>query len=457
MSWITGTKATLSFFAIIFFAIIFVVLSIKIIRMMNKDQSPDNKENKGKVVRLFVFGIIIAFAAKLAVAYLGPGYTPDIYCFASWSKFLVNTGISEFYETHWCNYPAGYMYILWGIGKLNAVLGLDYYSEVFGFILKLPSIISEVLLCVLVFRIAKRHVSPELSALIALAVLLIPANLVNASAWGQVDMVFILLVVLTFYLLEENRFLLGAAAFGLTMLMKTQGVFFLPVFGFAYFRECGPVEKRKKAFATLIVSFCILVITYYWLTWPYMNGQGLEWIFNNVTSSAGTYDFVSLMAHNIYTLFGVGHLTHQETLLFFSYQMWGYLFITIVSLISVWLVWKNDDKKILFLAAAFLMAGIFTFAHGMHERYILPVPTLLIVAYIYLKDMRVMVSAMLYAVFAAVNQVSALFFGQQEFYPVIAQIDSAFGLVCFAFLSYVVCVLLVKKQKKGPDLVQFVS
>ena len=448
MNWVLGTKATLSLSAILTCAIIFVVFAVKIIRIIHTSNDISATKDKKQIRRLFISALIAVMLGKLIVAYLGPNYTMDVYCFASWSRFLVNTGIPEFYETHWCNYPAGYMYVLYIIGKLNTILDLNFYGTAYGFVLKMPSLISEGLLCLMAYYTAGRFFKSGVSAMIALAVLLNPANLVNASAWGQVDMVFILLVVVTFYLLEEKKYLLAAVAFALTMLMKTQGIFFLPVFGLAYIRMFKRPEKPTKALLALVMSIFVFVGTYTALSLPFMNGQGLEWIINNISSSAGTYDFVSLMAHNIYTLFGVAHLTHGEMLLFFSYQVWGYIFITITSGITVWLIWKNSEKKMLYLAAAFLIAGIFTFAHGMHERYILPVPTLLLFAYIDMKDVRILLSAVLYALFAMINQGSVLFFGQEAVYPAIAAVNSAFGLICFIFLVCTVFALLVKNDKE---------
>jgi len=67
---------------------------------------------------------------------------------------------------------------------------------------------------------------------------------------------------------------------------------------------------------------------------------------------------------------------------------------------------------------------------------------------LYMKDIRILISAALYAFFATINQTAVLFFGYDYFYVYIEKISSVFGLVCFAYLMFVVYKLLVKNDKK---------
>lgn len=65
-----------------------------------------------------------------------------------------------------------------------------------------------------------------------------------------------------------------------------------------------------------------------------------------------------------------------------------------------------------------------------------------------MKDIRLLISGALYAVFATINQAAVLFFIQDYFYVYIEKISSLFGLICFAYLLYVVYKLLVKNDVK---------
>ena len=67
----------------------------------------------------------------------------------------------------------------------------------------------------------------------------------------------------------------------------------------------------------------------------------------------------------------------------------------------------SKDGGFLFLAASLTMALIFTFGHYMHERYVVPILVMLLFAYAFYKDRRLLLVAMLFTVTTFLNEMMA--------------------------------------------------
>jgi dolichyl-phosphate-mannose-protein mannosyltransferase len=405
--------------------------------------SHDFFSDKRMVIYLSI-GIVFIVAYKYVVASLGTDLPSDVGYFTYWADNLANVSFRYFYQNTNANYPAGYMYVLFLVGKLANLFKLSFDSVGFNLLLKTPVIIFEVLTSLLAFVIARKYLGKINAVIFALIVLINPANLINTSAWCQVDAVFIFFVVLTIYLLQEKKYYFAAAAFAGCMLVKTQAIFFLPVIGMVYILNFFKDKNWKKSLRIISISLGIMFSIYLVLSLPLRGDNGFFFAFKNFVSSVSTYDYVSMNGFNFYTLFGANYALFSEKFVIFSYQTWGYIFIVLFSLLTVYTSYKNKDKKALFLIASILMAGIFTFGHGMHERYIVPLPVLLMFAYCYQKDRRILNAAILYTVFSLLNQVAVLFFFGVSFYKAIEIILSIFSLVCFGYLAYIGYVMLIK-------------
>ncbi len=396
-----------------------------------------------KAILAASFAIIVLY--KYYVASLGTDLSSDINSYTLWSQSLATGGIRYFYINTDCMYPCGYMYVLWAVGKLTLLLNIGFKSTAYLLLLKTPVIISEIITAVLAYRIAKTHLGEKNAAILAMVVMLNPAVLMNTSSWGQADAVYILALVIVFYLLEQKRSYWAAAVFAVSLLIKTQAVLFLPVFGAYYLRLFLRDVSVKKNLKEFFISVVVAFLTYWLLSIPYMADGGIFWQFKQINSSANHFGYTSLNGFNFYTLFGGNYKVVTDRFIIFSYQAWGYIFIIISSLISMALVFMNRKKQALFLIAAFLIGAIFTFGHGMHERYIMPLPILLFFAYIYIKDTRLINLAILYTIFAFLSQAAVLFFFGMSFYKIIVFSMSVFSLLNFGYLAYVCYILLVKK------------
>jgi Gpi18-like mannosyltransferase len=129
----------------------------------------------------------VAFAIRIAIApHIGFFY--DLAYFRTWSAELARIGPRHFYSTdRIADYPPGYLYLLWLVGKVTASPG---YLAV-----KLPPILADLGIAwvagTFAARLAPRATTERfpVRALVAAAVLFNPAVIALSAVWGQVDSV----------------------------------------------------------------------------------------------------------------------------------------------------------------------------------------------------------------------------------------------------------------------------
>jgi predicted membrane-bound dolichyl-phosphate-mannose-protein mannosyltransferase len=189
-------------------------------------------------------GLASLFAVGLLVRLVlagGGGFPFDMSSFAGWAGRLADRGPWSFYprggDKFFVDYPPGYLYVLWGIGRLTRALGSGAPSV---FWLKLPPILADLGLAWLISELAVRLAPASLARRMdvrgpaAAAILLNPAVFFISAVWGQVDVFLAVLVVAGLLLLGTGAPTFRREAGGIALLAvavgtKPQAAFALPM------------------------------------------------------------------------------------------------------------------------------------------------------------------------------------------------------------------------------------
>jgi Gpi18-like mannosyltransferase len=342
-----------------------------------------------KILILSFLGV--GFLLRIALALLIYGHN-DMNIFKGWAQ-SVSSNLTNFYtNTRMSDYPPLYMYVLYVVGTLAKIAVLNKY---YVLLLKLPSIVADIISAYLIYRIGKKHISRELSLIIAILYLFNPAVFINSTVWGQVDSLFALVIVTALYLLSENNLVLSSVAFTAAVLMKPQGIIFLPVLFFELVRQ-----KKIKNF---VVSLLVAIVTALIVITPFTAGRDITWIFKLYSSTVSEYPYATVNAFNFFYLMGANSIKDTTTFLFMSYHTWGMLSIVLTTLLSWYIYYKGRNLQYVFVAALIQIAGVFTFAVGMHERYLFPAVILSIFTFIKFRDKRMLLIALGYSITVYLN------------------------------------------------------
>ena len=78
---------------------------------------------------VFVLGMMAAFSLRLILGAFVKGYDVDIGCFSAWSLRMASEGPIGFYtDGYFCDYPPGYMLLLWPVGAIISAGRVFYFS-----------------------------------------------------------------------------------------------------------------------------------------------------------------------------------------------------------------------------------------------------------------------------------------------------------------------------------------
>ena len=302
----------------------------------------------------FIAYIILGVGLLVRIVYSVKvfGYTGDIISFSDWGARAVEYGFSGFYVKDFLtDYPPGYVYVLYAIGRIRAHFHIAQYSVMDLFLLKFPSICCDVMCSYLIYRESRKrmHFSELQSVFLMSAYLFQPTVILDSACWGQVDAIYTLVVVILCLLLMDGRMLPAYGIYGIGILLKPQTIMFTPVLLGGIINHVFLKDfSWKKFFRNLVGGFSViggmaLVAA------PF----GLGKVISQYTDTLGSYPYTSINAYNFWTLVGLGGRDQNTVFLFLPCS-----------------VWSN-------------IVTMFTFAVNMHERYMFPALALVLFVFIY--------------------------------------------------------------------------
>ncbi|MCX8069540.1 MAG: glycosyltransferase 87 family protein, partial [Thermodesulfovibrionales bacterium] len=279
-----------SLFSILFISLMFICLKY----LYQKDLDIIEKNEKN-----FLFAIIIITTIiKLILSYLTTGFPVDLITYKAWSDLLVKKGLAEFYYSgHFVDYPPLFMYVFYIVGFIRNTIGISYDSQLFVLLLKTPSIITEALSLILIYKVGKDH-EVKISSLYLMLILfgINPVLIINTCLWGQVDSFLSILICIALILLYKNKVVLSSIIFTLSILTKPQALMYTPIF-LLYFFYRKDYREITKAIAFSIFTALIVII-------PFSLNHGFFWIVKIFKNALVQYPFATLNAFNIHALFG---------------------------------------------------------------------------------------------------------------------------------------------------------
>ena len=374
-----------------------------------------------------------ALAVRVALSFIFYGHKTDINCFTAWGRRLIEVGPAHFYD-QWCDYPPGYMLVLGAMSWINKLVGGD--ANVYALIVKLPCIAADLICAYLIYRYAKKTMSLGAALLLMAVVAFTPVMAYVSSAWGQIDQVLALMLILPILLLYKRRPVLAGLVFGLGIAMKPQALMCGPLFAAAclVYVIKGAVDEgekphglsrllssAKKPAVVRLIEIIIAVIgafaVIYLISIPFRGEQEPLWIVKKYFDTATSYKFATVNAYNFWALIGANWKSVDTPFLGLTYGKWGtaamVFFVAVGMGLYIFASFKHKvPKGALPLAMAYSLVGIFTFGHYMHERYVFPALMLIMLAYLFYNDRYLLWTYFAYSATILLNCIAAFYYSK---------------------------------------------
>lgn len=372
--------------------------------------------------RAFALLVLAGLVLRAFLASCWHGHDSDMLCWIGWGSQIADDGPAVFYTApghEWYDYPPGYMLLLGGLTRVLRFLRIDAYSNAGIFAYMLPAYAADVGIAVLLMRAALREKLGEGWALLLGALVIFdPAAVVLSGAWGQIDSILTLLLLLSFIALMKNRRIPAGIFYALAVMCKWQALIYGPVLAAAYIFS---VRSRKDLLMTVgavASAFAVILL----ISLPFRGEQRALWLVDRFLSAGSGYDYASVEAYNFQALLGGNWAKSSNRIFsFLSYKTFGTAAVLIAVLASVFTQYKTLRQELRhsgsselsrrgsFLAAAFCMYTIYTFGHYMHERYVFPVIFLLLFVFLLTKDARFMFCSLLLSCVVFLNECTAMY------------------------------------------------
>ena len=339
--------------------------------------------SRPKLMIALLMALALILRVLLAVRYTG--YETDNNCFYAWALAMANAGPNAFYDSvSFCDYPPGYLYLLWPVGALMNLLGVaNVSSAAVRVLLRLTPSLCDVGAVYLLWKLGRRRLGETAAWLLAALYAVSPAVLIDSAVWGQVDGVLVLGLLLTVYFAQEDNWTAALPVFVVTALMKPQALMAAPLGLLALVMRKGQLKKALRGLAIALGAAAAMLLPFAW-------GKPVTWIFELYTSTLGSYPYATLNAANFYYLIGANWTPLTAKFLGVSYGAFGTAMTVLAVAGTLLLYWKRSKHADLALCGAACYMLLFLFGVKMHERYLFPALALLAMAYIRRRDARLL-------------------------------------------------------------------
>ncbi len=336
----------------------------------------------------YITGIMITgFVAHIIAAASYYGHKTDMGCFIGWSDKLFNNGLSNFYTSEgFHDYPPGYVYVMYVLGAIRSLLGLESGGTFLQILIKMPAMLADMAIGYMAYRLAQKRFSAAVSATFAALIVFNPTVILNSAVWGQIDSILALFCLLTVYWSAEKKFIPAVAAFAAGMLIKPQAFFVFPVLAFALVEDIwlsGGFDARKliKHALTGLGGVAAMFILFMPFGKNPIDGIGI--ILGQYVETLGQYSYMTVNAFNVFAAAG----NNWEKLTTLT-SVIGYAAMAAVAVYSGYVFFKSKSPAKHYMSAFILFFGIFMFGVKMHERYAFPGIIMLLYALIIMPNTK---------------------------------------------------------------------
>ncbi len=279
----------------------FLILLLLLKPLLNREQpSPRLKrEEKDHVKAVLAAALFAAFVLRVILAAKIPGMAHDVMDFRIWGDMMVKYGPANIYQNAgMLDYPPALLYV-WGLNSLVAGILGDASQGLLLLNIKSAPIVADMVTALLLYRMAEKKLPKKSAAAISVLYAFNPAVLLNGAAWGQVDSILALGLLLVAWWAMERKWEKALPAYVACVLMKPQALMLGPLGLAALLYELFRKEEKlplkelgRGLLWSVLVGAVVLV--------PFYIHQKITWIIDLYGSTLSSYAYTTLNTANFY-------------------------------------------------------------------------------------------------------------------------------------------------------------
>ena len=250
-----------------------------------------------------ILGLCVAALARIIVALNVEGYQVDVNCFTAWGNTMASVGPGLFYQSNWCDYTPGYIYVMGLNGWLAGVL--DGFVSA-AFVHKLIPMFCDLAASWLIYRLAvENSYTRRQAGMLALLFTFNPAPFLNSAAWCQVDSVLCVGLMLVAYFAIHRKWAIVLPLYVLCILVKPQalmlGFLGLAAIVMELVKHHDDRDLWKQMGIGLLISLALALL----IIIPFCpNQESPWWLIGLYANTLASYPYATVNTANLYYLAG---------------------------------------------------------------------------------------------------------------------------------------------------------
>lgn len=320
----------------------------------------------------------------------------DIDAMSEWTRALVSMPQDRFYAADLEIPPdhlPGDLWILWLLGRAVrfVVPETNFAGSGYMAVLKLIAIVSDLVIGMLLYLIARTLTEERRALLVAAAFILNPAAIFVSAIWGQWDAVSMAITLTAVLPLLKGRLAIALPILTFAILIKPQLALLAPLFlvfdlrrpilgGKGRLEHSGWRIRLCRTLPGLLTGVALSLIVVVLVCLPFGVGlpfTSMQWsILDRIQFAADRYQTTTVGAYNLWSiLIGTGEPPPDwsQVVLGLTYYQIGIAALAISSLIAIAGALLISMRPVALLwSSFFLTLSIFVLPTRVHERYFFP-------------------------------------------------------------------------------------
>lgn len=372
--------------------------------------------------------LFLVVCLNVALAF-GPGHGGDIGYWKDWIDQLQTRGFSELQA----NYPPTYMHWLWLMGQAYKALAiLPESNNLLRLLANTPVMLTHLALCAFMARgLSRSDASPARWQAVMAFTALNPMLLLDGPLWGQVDLLFCLLLIPALQALISGRYLITVMPLlALAILTKFQTICIAPVLLALFWHQRHSRRLWLGLIPAALASLLLLA--------PYLlAGSTWSMIDQTYLKASSLYPLATVHATNLWYLLDLNmrpdslflpdpRTSAQGLMHLFTPKLVGIGLFGLLCLGVLVDSLRHRASERLWRNAILSATGFFLLLPGMHERYLVPAAIIALAALA--RHWRLWPHALCLTLLSALNIALILRPAQGAFPYVIAAVSVLFGI-----------------------------
>ncbi len=363
---------------------------------------------KGVALGKFVIiSVSVGVVIRVLCAVFVGGYRPDFTVYNTMLDYFIKNGVAGYYEQNGVViYPLAF-YLIAAFGGLGKIFGIASGSAYLSLMIKIPFVIADVITAVLLYKIAKRYINSQIGVVLSGLYCVCPLFFTASAIWGSALTLLVPMLIASFYFLAEKKHFLALLFYSFALITAKEAMYLYPLFliyyGYLFVRSIVKNAKNKVQFADALkdgeyslayklpVYFIGMFLIKYLLALPLtlkdFGANPFGFIHHVLLAPIASLDYFSYNGLSIFNIFGKNAEPLSSS---FPDVIFTVCFGVLVAGIVAVVYFSKKNRAVLPLLAAYVLYTLATYFLDSAAMSVLPVAALLLFAFIYMKDRRIL-------------------------------------------------------------------